>query len=127
MTGFGQATAEAVGRRFTAEARSVNHKYLDIKTRLPFALQALEGRVEAPVEQALDGLMAMRKTEGTHLQADLAERCAALKSLCDALAQAAPLAVKQNQERMAARVAELLNGVQTDPVRMTQELAILAE
>ncbi|MEW5850560.1 MAG: YicC/YloC family endoribonuclease [Myxococcota bacterium] len=53
MTGFGQGTGEAHGRAFTAEVRTVNHKYLDVKVRLPFGLAALEGRVQGVVRRHL--------------------------------------------------------------------------
>jgi len=47
MTGFGRGTGAAVERQFVAEVRSVNHKFLEVKMRLPFGLQGLEGRMQA--------------------------------------------------------------------------------
>lgn len=47
MTGFGRGSGAAVERQFVAEIRSVNHKFLEVKMRLPFGLQALEGRMQA--------------------------------------------------------------------------------
>ncbi len=35
MTGFGRATGEVFGRRCVVEVRSVNHRFLDLKLRLP--------------------------------------------------------------------------------------------
>ena len=42
MTGFGRATFEAEARRFEIEVRSVNHRHLDLRVRLPHSLQDLE-------------------------------------------------------------------------------------
>src|SRR4051812_44295043 len=35
MTGFGYASGEANGRRCTVEMRSFNHRFIDLKLRLP--------------------------------------------------------------------------------------------
>ena len=42
MTGFGRSSFEVEGRQFEIEARSVNHRHLDFRMRLPNALQELE-------------------------------------------------------------------------------------
>lgn len=51
MTGFGAAEREAAGVRARAEARSVNHRSLDIKLRLPSALDARSSAFEAAVRR----------------------------------------------------------------------------
>lgn len=45
MTGFGYAVYEDAERKVRCEARSVNHRYLDIVIRLPRPYMALEERV----------------------------------------------------------------------------------
>jgi uncharacterized protein (TIGR00255 family) len=42
MTGFGRGEAEAGGRQWVAEIRCVNHRYLDIKIKLPKGYAGLE-------------------------------------------------------------------------------------
>ena len=67
MTGYGQGFAEAEAVRFQADARSVNHRFLDLRLRLPAAYQSCEkdaralvrsriqrGRVELSVSQVRD-------------------------------------------------------------------------
>lgn len=49
MTGFGTATCDAGGVRIEAEARSVNHRGLLVKLRLPSEFSALEPELEALV------------------------------------------------------------------------------
>ena len=64
MTGFGRADAGGEGTRFEVEVRGVNHRFLEIRVRLPQELSSLEpelreavgrharrGRVEVWVEQ----------------------------------------------------------------------------
>lgn len=45
MTGFGEATGEVEKGTLTVELRTVNHRYLNINTRLPGTMLRLEGEV----------------------------------------------------------------------------------
>src|SRR5262245_2076666 len=49
MTGFGAAASEADGASLRVEVRSVNHRHLVVKLRLPEAFSALEPEVEERV------------------------------------------------------------------------------
>ena len=53
MTGFGAASGRAGGREVRVEARSVNHRHLLVKTRLPPELSHLDAEVEARVRKKL--------------------------------------------------------------------------
>ncbi len=53
MTGFGRAGSRGRGARLLCEVRSVNHRFLATKIRLPSALQQLEGVVEQQVKERL--------------------------------------------------------------------------
>jgi uncharacterized protein (TIGR00255 family) len=50
MTGFGAAEATAPAGRYVAEARSVNHRFLEVLIRLPRDLAPLEDRVRGLVQ-----------------------------------------------------------------------------
>ncbi len=53
MTGFGAAAGEAGGREVRVEVRSVNHRHLQVKSRLPGELADLEGEIETRVKKKL--------------------------------------------------------------------------
>ncbi len=53
MTGFGRASFSRAGVRFDLEVRSVNHRYLDVRVRLPRVLASLEPEVRARVQDRL--------------------------------------------------------------------------
>ncbi len=53
MTGFGRAASRGRGPRLLCEVRSVNHRFLATKIRLPSALQQLEPWVEQRVQSRL--------------------------------------------------------------------------
>jgi len=50
MTGFGRADFEVMGVEFVVEARTVNHRYLDTKVRLPRLLSDREQEVKSRVQ-----------------------------------------------------------------------------
>ena len=54
MTGYGRATIEVGGRRLVVEARSVNHRFLEVKVRLPFPDSGLEAQIVQEVRRYVD-------------------------------------------------------------------------
>ncbi len=53
MTGFGRAGFEVEDQRFQVEARSVNHRHLDVQARLPRLLAPFEPDVRRRVQERL--------------------------------------------------------------------------
>jgi uncharacterized protein (TIGR00255 family) len=53
MTGFGRAAFELGGRTYEVEIRTVNHRHLDTKLRLPRAMAEQEGALKALVAERL--------------------------------------------------------------------------
>jgi uncharacterized protein (TIGR00255 family) len=50
MTGFGVGRGRVAGEEFTAEVKAVNHKYVEVKVRLPRELQTLEPELQRQVK-----------------------------------------------------------------------------
>ncbi len=90
MTGFGAASRDAEGFAVRVEVRSVNHKYLQIKTRLPGDLAYLEADVEERVRKRLE-----RGSVAVHV----------------ALSAGATLTTAVLNERVAERYRDLLRGL----------------
>lgn len=53
MTGFGAAVGEVGGSEIRVEVRSVNHRHLQVKVRLPGDLSGLEGDIEGRARKQL--------------------------------------------------------------------------
>ncbi len=53
MTGFGRGEAESGGRIWTVEIRCVNHRYLDLKIKLPKGYAALEDKLRKKVSAVI--------------------------------------------------------------------------
>lgn len=211
MTGYGRATVVSGGVTATAEIRSVNHRYFDVRIRMPQGLLALEdsvrraaqaqlqrGRVEITVtvedseqqsrtvnvdrgllaqarqvleearqalgvtdgpkisdlalipdlfrmdeweadpeacrpavdeavRQALGDVVRMRRAEGQALAEDIASRVDRVQQLLEAAVQRAPDVVRDLQDRLRRRVADLVGEVTIDDGRIEAEVAMLAD
>jgi uncharacterized protein (TIGR00255 family) len=76
------------------------------------------------VEDALQELLTMRRTEGNHLSTDLAERLAVIQSLHQLMQNLAPKVVEQYRNKLRMRMHELLEGMPYDENRLMQEVVI---
>ena len=54
MTGFGRGEAEYEGRRYAAEIKSVNHRFLDVNIKMPKSLSKFEGMVRGVLKEYLE-------------------------------------------------------------------------
>ena len=75
---------------------------------------------------AIDHLIGMREIEGTHLRTDLRTHLDAAASLRDHILERTPLVVSEYREKLEARLKTLLSE-SPDPVRISQEVAIIAD
>lgn len=76
MTGFGRASRESGGVAFEVEARSVNHRHLDLRIRLPRILADRENALK----QRIQGKLARGKVE---IVVNLASNAATAKLVID--------------------------------------------
>jgi uncharacterized protein (TIGR00255 family) len=89
--------------------------------------ERLGEQLEACLEQALNKLETMRRSEGQALTAEMQgilEQVAARTAEIETLTERVRPAIAR---RLAERLEDLLKGVQVDPIRLAQEAAMLAE
>jgi len=83
--------------------------------------------VERVLGQAMRRLEKMRKTEGAAIQEDLLARLATVDGGVDRIEAREGAVVEGYRKRLAERIAERSGGVPLDALRLTQEVAILAD
>ena len=83
--------------------------------------------VKAVVEKACDNMNLMKEREGGALTRDFEARLAAIRKQLDLVSERAPLRPAEAKERMVARIKPLLDDVEMDPIRIAQEVALLAD
>jgi uncharacterized protein (TIGR00255 family) len=83
--------------------------------------------VERSLNAALDALDADRAREGEALRADLRERVARMEHLTRAIRARAAGVPELARRKLVERVQALAQGVEFDPARLAQEVALIAD
>jgi uncharacterized protein (TIGR00255 family) len=94
---------------------------------LPQDDSALWQGLATVLEEALAGMVEMRRREGEILSRDLSARLDLMAQLLSRIEAKAPQVVLEYQKRLTDRVRELTSGLVVDESRLSQEVAILAE
>ena len=90
-------------------------------------LEKVWPHVAAAVDEALANFDVMRRQEGEALARDLIARVEAFAGTIDGIAATIPQLVDGRRIALNERLDKLLGGVQLDPQRLAQEVAILAD
>jgi uncharacterized protein (TIGR00255 family) len=88
-------------------------------------LEALHGQAMGLLEEALEDLLATRGREGGRLREAIETRCRSVAELVAQVRERRPLVIEALREKWRARIADL--GVELDPGRLEQELALQAQ
>lgn len=83
--------------------------------------------LERILHEALSGCLEMRSREGRMLGEDLSQRLDSFSALLGTIADSVPELIKQREAGLQERLEKLLDGVQMDPARLAQEVALLAD
>ncbi|NBC85952.1 MAG: YicC family protein [Bacteroidetes bacterium] len=83
--------------------------------------------VEAATEEAIEALATMRAQEGEALRDDLENRLRAIERDLQAVEDRAPERVREHQQRLRDRLAEIMDDERIDNDRIETEIAVLAD
>ncbi len=98
-----------------------------VQTRPEEDTEAAGVALLAVMEKASDGFTAMREAEGAKLEADLLSHLEVLEAIRANIVTRAPESVKESNEKMKARIRELLDGASYDEARLLTECAVFAD
>ncbi|HOK68901.1 MAG TPA: YicC family protein [Bacillota bacterium] len=90
-------------------------------------LEAVWTAIEKVLKEAFEQHLAMRIREGLKLENDILGNLTELEQIAEKIALRAPESLRVSNERMKARVAELLAGVPVDESRLLTECAVYAD
>ena len=85
------------------------------------------GLLKSVIGRACDNMNAMKAREGESLARDLEQRLALLRTQLEKVVERAPLRPAEAKERLESRLKALLGDVEMDPVRIAQEVALMAD
>ena len=83
--------------------------------------------IKTVLENALDNLNVMRKTEGDKLKTDLLSHVDEVERLVTKIEKRAPVVAENFRIRIDERVRNILSGTQIDESRLLQEVAVFAD
>jgi uncharacterized protein (TIGR00255 family) len=77
--------------------------------------------------KACDNMEVMKGREGDALSRDFEQRLKLLRAQLDLISERAPMRPIEAKQRLMSRLQPLLEDVEIDPIRLSQELALLAD
>jgi uncharacterized protein (TIGR00255 family) len=89
--------------------------------------EELERLLLEAINEALESLNVFREREGREMAAELQTRTEAIRQAAARMEQIRSHAISAFQARLSERLAELLEGVQMEPQRLAQEVAVLVD
>ena len=83
--------------------------------------------LQEAITDALQECLKMRRSEGETLQTDLLERLTVFQQKIDEIENSLPMIIEKRGKALQERLDNLLSGIDIDPVRLAQEVAILVD
>jgi uncharacterized protein (TIGR00255 family) len=90
-------------------------------------LESIWAVLSQTIEEALGQCDSMRQREGDALLVDFSQRLHSFSETLEQVAEAVPGLLEQRKALLQERLEKLLGGVQIDPMRLVQEVVILAD
>lgn len=79
------------------------------------------------IDNALDKLVQMRKSEGEKLKEDISQKCDDILNLVSLIEEKAPLVIIEYKKKLNHRISELMEQSEVDEYRVANEVAIFAD
>lgn len=122
---------EAIREDLSLEAPTLamiqNYKEIIVAHEEEEDLEAVWPQVSEALIQALAMAQGMREQEGEALKDELSQRLQEFAKTVESIAQDVPAIVQRRTEKLKERLAVLLQGVDLDPLRLAQEVAMMAD
>ena len=122
---------EAIRQDLSLEAPTLamiqNYKEIIVSHEEEEDLEAVWPQVSEALTQALTMAQSMREQEGAALKSELDQRLQEFAKTVEGIAQDVPAIVQRRTEKLKERLAVLLQGVDLDPLRLAQEVAMMAD
>lgn len=126
-----QALSERLGRDALPGEYELSHLMRAPEVAKPEAVaedpELVRRLAETALLAAADALSAMREAEGATVRDDLARLVRNLNAQLAEAEKRAPAVVAEYRDKLKARMAEILSGVQVDEARLLNEVAFFAD
>jgi uncharacterized protein (TIGR00255 family) len=120
-----QKTLQIAGPMALSDLLSL--KDLIVYQERSFPEEVLWKKLAPSLKKVFDDLQKMRSAEGRNLGRDLRERLKVIQSGIDLISKKVPQVMEAYQVRLRERIKKLSKGVEVDPIRLAQEVGIMAD
>jgi uncharacterized protein (TIGR00255 family) len=103
------------------------YKDLFVPSETRFDPAATWKELQKTLNEAILALVRMRRAEGDVLQKDFLAREEALRRHLASIKNRVPRIVLEHKQRLQERILELMEGIEMDPVHLSQEVSLLAQ
>ena len=115
------------GRKVGVDARDLSSLNIIEENKSGEPLEKCEKVIRECLSRALEGLQEMKEREGQAMQSDIQQRlssCGNIVNSIEKLSQAEP---ERFRDRLQERFSQLTVGIEINPERLEQEIALLAD
>ena len=115
------------GRKVGVDARDLSSLNIIEENKTGEPPEKFEKVIQECLSRALEGLQEMKEREGQAMQSDIQQRlssCGNIVNSIEKLSQAEP---ERFRDRLQERFSQLTEGVEINPERLEQEIALLAD
>ena len=115
------------GRKVGVDARDLSSLNIIEENKTGEPPEKCEKVIQECLSRALEGLQEMKEREGQAMQSDIQQRlssCGNIVNSIEKLSQAEP---ERFRDRLQERFSQLTEGVEINPERLEQEIALLAD
>lgn len=102
-------------------------KDIIVEEEAPLDMEEVWTALAGPLDECMAALDEMRAREGESLADDITKRAGMLAANIDEIEKRSPVVVEEYRDKLTARIAKLSEGVELDPARLTQEVALMAD
>ncbi len=96
-------------------------------TEEPEDLDEIATEINKALQDAINNCLKMRQDEGQILKQDLLSRLEDFDKIVAGIEEAAPAILQQKEKTLKKKLDKLLEGIDLDPARLAQEVAILTD
>ena len=115
------------GRKVGVDARDLSSLNIIEENKTGEPPEKFEKVIQECLSRALEGLQEMKEREGQAMQSDIQQRlssCGNIVNSIEKLSQAEP---ERFRDRLQERFSQLTEGIEINPERLEQEIALLAD
>jgi len=115
------------GRKVGVDARDLSSLNIIEENKTGEPPEEFEKVIQECLSRALEGLQEMKEREGQAMQSDIQQRlssCGNIVNSIEKLSQAEP---ERFRDRLQERFSQLTEGIEINPERLEQEIALLAD